>query len=71
MVVHGNRREVTTPQKMASYAGLVSSTYASGGRVWHGRLTKQGNKYLRWALVEAVWLAIRNDVSVVKGRMEG
>jgi transposase len=48
-----------TPEKLASYAGLVPSTYASGGRVFHGRLTKQGNKYLRWALVEAVWPAIR------------
>lgn len=50
-----------TPQKLASYAGLVPATYASGGRVFHGRLTKQGNKYLRWALVEAVWPAIRKS----------
>lgn len=50
-----------SPQKLASYAGLVPSTYASGGRVHHGRLTKQGNKYLRWALVEAVWPAIRTS----------
>lgn len=50
-----------SPQKLASYAGLVPSTYASGGRVFHGRLTKQGNKYLRWALVEAVWPAIRKS----------
>jgi len=50
-----------TPEKLASYAGLVPSTYASGGHVFHGRLTKQGNKYLRWALVEAVWPAIRQS----------
>lgn len=50
-----------TPEKLASYAGLVPSTYASGGRVCHGRLTKRGNKYLRWALVEAVWPAIRTS----------
>lgn len=48
-----------SPKKLAAYAGLVPSTYASGERVYHGRLTKQGNKYLRWALVEAVWPAIR------------
>lgn len=51
----------STPQKLASYAGLVPATYASGGKVYHGRLTKQGNKYLRWALVEAVWAAIRTS----------
>jgi len=50
-----------SPQKLTSYAGLVPSTYASGGRVLHGRLTKQGNQYLRWALVEAVWPAIRKS----------
>lgn len=40
--------------KFASYTGLVPSTYASADRLTHGRLTKQGNKYLRWAFVEAV-----------------
>jgi len=50
------------PEKLAGYAGLVPATYASGGRVCHGRLTKQGNKYLRWALVEAVWPAIRSSL---------
>jgi transposase len=48
-------------KKFFSYMGLIPSTYASGGRTFHGRLTKQGNKYLRWALVEAVWPAIRTD----------
>ncbi len=44
--------------KLCSYAGLVPSTQASGGKVWHGRLTKQGSKWLRWAVVEAVKPAI-------------
>jgi len=48
-------------KKFFSYMGLIPSTYSSGGRTFHGRLTKQGNKYLRWALVEAVWPAIRTD----------
>jgi len=49
------------PQKLCSYAGLVPSTYASGGRVFHGRITKCGNRWLRWALVEAAWPAIRKS----------
>jgi len=52
--------------KLCSYAGLVPSTYSSGDRLYHGRITKQGNKWLRWAMVEAVWPAIRKDVGLRK-----
>jgi transposase len=48
-------------KKLHAYAGLVPSTYASGNRVVHGHITKQGNKWIRWAMVEAVWPAIRKD----------
>jgi transposase len=48
-------------KKFFSYIGIVPSTHSSGGRTYHGRLTKQGNKYLRWAFVEAVWPAVRAD----------
>lgn len=41
-------------KKLCAYAGLVPSTYASGGKVFHGRITKTGNKWLRAAFVEAV-----------------
>lgn len=51
-------------KKFAAYTGLVPSTYASGARVAHGRLTKQGNKWLRWAFVEAVAPAIRTSPSL-------
>lgn len=43
-----------SPSKFAAKAGLVPSTYSSGGRTCHGRITRQGNKYLRWAFIEAV-----------------
>jgi transposase len=48
-----------SPKKLAAYTGLVPSTYSSGNRTFHGRLTKQGNKWLRWAFIEAVSPAIR------------
>ena len=48
-------------KKFAAYTGLVPSTYASGQRLVHGRLTKQGNKWLRWALIEAVSPAISHS----------
>ncbi|MFQ6048504.1 MAG: IS110 family transposase [Phycisphaerae bacterium] len=50
-----------SPKKLHAYAGLVPSTHASGGRTFHGRIIKAGNKYLRWAMVEAVWPAIQKD----------
>jgi transposase len=49
------------PQKLAAYAGLVPSTYASGGYIHHGRITKRGNKWIRWACIEAVYPAVRQD----------
>lgn len=51
-------------KKLASHTGLIPSTYASGPRTVHGRLTKQGNKWLRWAFIEAVSSAIRCEPSL-------
>jgi len=50
-----------TAKKLHAYAGIIPSTYASGDRVFHGRITKQGNKWLRWAIIEAAWPAISTD----------
>jgi transposase len=49
------------PGKLAAYAGLVPSTYSSGGKTFHGKLLPMCNKWLRWALMEAAWLAIRQS----------
>jgi len=53
-----------TAKRFASYTGLIPSTYASNTRVYHGRLTKQGNKWLRWAFIEAVAPALRASSSL-------
>ncbi len=50
-----------TPKKLASYVGIVPSVYQSANRCFHGRLTKQGNKHLRWAMIEAVTPAVRSS----------
>ena len=44
----------SSSSRLCSYAGLVPSTHSSGGKTYHGRLTAEGNHWLRWALVEAV-----------------
>ena len=53
-----------SPKKLHAYTGLVPSTYSSGGRTFHGRIVKGGNKYLRWAMVEAVWPAIQKSLEL-------
>ena len=48
--------------KLCSYAGLVPSTYSSGNRTYQGKITKQGNKWLRWAMIEAAQKAPAKDL---------
>jgi transposase len=57
-------RRFPSPEKLHAYAGLVPSTYQSGDTLRHGRLTKQGNHWLRWAMVEAVVPAIRSNTQL-------
>ena len=44
---------------LASYAGLVPRVEASADRVYHGRITRDGSPWLRWALVAAAMHAIK------------
>jgi transposase len=44
---------------LACYAGLVPRVDRSADRVYHGRITRQGSPWLRWALVEVARHAIK------------
>jgi len=59
-----NIERFVSSAKLCSYAGLVPRTYSSGHRTYQGRITKQGNKWLRWAMVEAAQRAIVNDPGI-------
>ena len=54
----------SSPAHLHSYAGVIPSTYASGDRSYHGRITKQGSPWLRWAALEAVYPAIKKDLGL-------
>ncbi len=58
--------------QLSSYFGLVPSEHSSGGKVLHGRLTKQGNNEIRSLLIQAAWIAINrvksDDVRMAKLR---
>jgi len=51
---------------LASYAGLVPSTRSSGGVERHGRITREGSRWLRWAMVEAAMVHVRQDSPVTR-----
>lgn len=46
------------PEKVAAYLGLTPSVYQSGETEYRGRITKTGDKLLRWLLVEAAHILL-------------
>src|SRR6185437_12809878 len=51
-----------TPRRLAGYSGLCPRVYRSGERDLRGPLSKQGPRYLRWAVVEATIHACTHPV---------
>jgi len=49
---------------LASYVGLIPSEHSSGARQRLGRLSKQGNPFLRFLWGEAVLHAVRRDLEL-------
>jgi len=41
-------------EKLYAYAGVIPSVHQSGEHTYHGHITKQGSKHLRWILTEVV-----------------
>ncbi len=56
----GDITRFPSPIKLSGYTGLCPRVYQSGSRDQRGPLTKQGPKFLRWALVEAAQHAARS-----------
>jgi transposase len=48
----GEIERFPSPKQLMGYAGLTPSTYSSGDITRHGRITKTGNKWLRYIMVE-------------------
>jgi transposase len=49
---------------LACYAGLVPRVDSSAGRIYHGRITRDGSPWVRWALVEMARHAIKRPDGV-------
>jgi transposase len=58
----GEIERFPSPAKLAGYSGLCPRVYQSGASDRRGSLSKQGPRYLRWALVEAATVACRHPL---------
>jgi len=51
---------------LCSYAGIVPSTYSSGDVTKHGGITREGSRWLRWAVVEAALTHVKYDTAITR-----
>jgi len=51
----GDIERFMSVKHLQSYAGLIPSTYNSGDKQIHGRITKRGSRWLRWIMIEAAY----------------
>jgi transposase len=60
----GDPKRFASGKALASYIGLIPREYSTGGRQRLGRLTKQGNPFLRFLWCEAAVQAARRDADL-------
>ncbi len=57
----GDITDFDTPEKLASWCGLVPGVYQSAGKLVTGRITKQGSKHVRRMLVQVAHVINKMD----------
>ena len=62
----GPAERFASGKQVGSYFGLIPSEHSSGGRQKLGRISKQGNAFLRFLLVEAGQSAVRKDAELCR-----
>jgi len=62
----GNYRDFSTPDKLASWCGIVPSVYQSADKLFTGSITKQGSKHIRWILVQVAHAAVKKRGSKLR-----
>jgi transposase len=55
----GDWKQFRSGRNLAAWIGLVPKQHSTGGKERLGRITKQGNRYLRWLLVAGAMAVIR------------
>jgi len=62
----GDVRRFPDSEKLCSYAGLVPSVRRSGGSAYHGGITREGSRWLRWGLSQAVHVHLRSETDLTR-----
>lgn len=57
----GDINRFRNSSKLCSYAGIVPSIYQSARTLRRGHITKEGNKLLRWAIIQCAHKAVVSD----------
>ncbi|MEO1054419.1 MAG: IS110 family transposase [Bacteroidota bacterium] len=52
-------------KSLCSYFGLVPNSSSSGESSYIGRMTRRGNSYLKFILIECAWTAMRKDLALL------
>lgn len=52
--------------KLAAFVGLIPTSDSSGEHEKHGGITSRKNQHLRYLIIEASWIAVRTDPSMLK-----
>src|SRR5262249_29856663 len=61
----GDMSQFSNEKGLFSYTGLTPSEYSSGEHIRQGHITRQGKSRLRKILIEASWIAIYKDPSLM------
>lgn len=51
-------------KQVGSYSGLTPRVHQSGGHCYHGSITHEGSRILRWILVEVAMHVVRKDIAL-------
>jgi transposase len=65
----GDVTRFARPEQLCSWAGMTPRHRESDTKVHRGRITKQGNKLVRWAAVEAVQRVHRGPIGATRARI--
>jgi len=57
----GDIRRFSSAKKLCAYAGIVPRVRQSADHCWHGHITREGDRFIRWGMVEAACKAPAKD----------
>jgi len=60
----GDIKRFPTAAKLCAYGGIVPIVRQSADHCWQGHITREGNRYIRWALTESACKAPSKDYAL-------